>query len=431
MTPEGQCNSKFEYYRAIAIVGAMFCVMGFFTWINGPLLAFVRIAFDLGEVGSFLVLMVFYISYLLWSLPSAAIHRRIGFKAGIALGLTVMATGAVIFGEFTTMRSYPGALTGLFVIGGGLALMQTAVNPYVSIIGPHERAAQRMAIMGICSKTAGIVAPLLVGTLVIGDIGALEKQLATAGVAARLALLDGYAARMEAPYLGVAMLLLVTAAVILRSPLPALRPAASETRERSSWPGFRECPQLWLGVLCLFLYMGTEVMAGDAIVAYGHALGLPVDKTKFFTSLTLAAMLAGYLAGLVCVPRFCSQQTYLGVSALLGIALVLGATVTSGYASVGFVAALGFANAMMWPAIFPLAIHGLGSRTETGAALLVMSVAGGAVIPQAYVLLKQYWSFQLVFAALMVPCYAFVSWYAWRGYRTPGRLRDPSLEYAQ
>jgi glucose/galactose transporter len=176
-------------------------------------------------------------------------------------------------------------------------------------------------------------------------------------------------------------------------------------------------PHLWLGVLCLFLYMGAEVMAGDAIGTYGRGFGLPLDETKFFTSFTLGAMLLGYLCGWAATPRFLSQQAYLALSALLGLAFVAAAFFTHGYVSVGFVALLGFANAMMWPAIFPLTIRGLGRLTETGSALLIMGIAGGAIIPQAFAVLKQHYDFQAVFAVLMAPSYAYIFYFAWRGYR--------------
>ncbi len=176
-------------------------------------------------------------------------------------------------------------------------------------------------------------------------------------------------------------------------------------------------PHLWLGVLCLFVYVGVEVMAGDAIGTYGHGFNLPLDSTKIFTSYTLGAMLLGYIAGLVLIPRVISQARYLSVSAVLGVLFSLGALFTHNYVSVGFVAALGFANAMMWPAIFPLAIRGLGRFTEIGSALLVMGIAGGAIIPQLFAILKQHYDFQVVFAALMVPCYLYILFYSLRGHR--------------
>ena len=413
-----------RHTSSIAIIGLLFFIIGFFTWINGPLITFVKLAFDLDEVKAFFVVFVFYISYFVFALPASWALKRTGLKKGLALSLFVMAVGAALFGELSTQRLYAGALTGLFVIGGGLALLQTAVNPYISILGPIETAARRIALMGICNKIAGMLAPVVIGSLVLHGIGDLATQVDAADAATKTQLLNEFAAKIHTPYLVMAGILVLVAIAILFSSLPEIKPseanaeqagaAAGETSGKQSVFRF---PHLWLGVLCLFVYVGAEVMAGDAIGTYGHAFGLPLDQTKFFTSFTLAAMLLGYLAGLVLIPRYFSQERWLSVSAVLGVLFSIGALLTTGYVSVGFVAALGFANAMMWPAIFPLAIRGLGRFTETGSALLIMGIAGGAIIPQAFAVLKQYADFQWVFAGLMVPCYLYILYYAQRGHR--------------
>ena len=406
---------------SIAIVGGLFFIIGFFTWLNGPLITFVKLAFDVSEISAFLVLMVFYLSYFFLALPASWILKGTGMKKGLALSLAVMAVGAMAFGEFATQRWFGGALGGLFVIGAGLALLQTAVNPYISILGPIESAARRIALMGICNKIAGILAPIVIGSLVLHGIGDLAAQVDAADAATKAQLLDQFAAKIHTPYLVMAGILLLIAVAVLFSPLPEIR--ASEVNATPATAGAGEkhsifqFPHLWLGVLCLFVYVGVEVMAGDAIGTYGHAFGLPLDQTKFFTSFTLTAMLLGYLAGLVLIPRVVSQERWLSVSAVLGVLFSIGALLTTGYVSVGFVAALGFANAMMWPAIFPLAIRGLGRFTETGSALLIMGIAGGAIVPQAFAVLKQHADFQWVFAGLMVPCYLYILFYALRGHR--------------
>lgn len=406
---------------SIAIVGVLFFLIGFFTWLNGPLITFVKLAFELSEVGAFLVLMVFYLSYFFLALPASWILRRTGMKKGLSLSLLVMAGGAALFGEFATQRWYPGALGGLFVIGSGLALLQTAINPYISILGPIETAARRIALMGICNKIAGMLAPVLIGTVVLHGIGDLSATVAAADEATKAQLLNEFAAKIHAPYLAMAGLLVVLAVAVLFSPLPEIKsseanatPVAAGAAERRSIFQF---PHLWLGVLCLFVYVGVEVMAGDAIGTYGHGFDLPLDQTKMFTSLTLGAMLVGYVVGLLLIPKVVSQSRYLTISAVLGVVFCLGAWATHGYASVAFVALLGFANAMMWPAIFPLAIRGLGRFTETGSALLVMGIAGGAIIPQLFAVLKQHIDFQLVFVLLMVPCYLYILFYSVIGHR--------------
>lgn len=402
----------------IVVIGALFFIMGWFTWINGPLIAFVQLAFDLNVVNAFLVTFVFYLSYFFWALPASLILDRTGMKKGMALALWVMAAGAFAFGQFCTQRWYPGALAGLFAIGAGLAILQTAANPYVSILGPIDSAARRIAIMGICNKVAGIAAPILLGSLVLHGMGDIAARVATADAAAKAQILGSFAAGIHMPYLLMATVLAVVGFGILYSPLPDVRSERGAAAAGSGTQrGLFQYPHVWLGALAIFVYVGAEVMAGDAIGTYGRGFDIPFDQTKYFTSGTLFAMLLGYLCGYVAIPRLVSQQRYLSMSAFLGIALSVGAFATTGYVSVGCVAALGFANAMMWPAIFPLAIHGLGRLIERGSALLIMGIAGGAIIPQTFALLRQTHDFQLVFVLLMVPCYAYIAWFALRGHR--------------
>jgi len=408
---------------SITIIGGLFFILGFFTWLNGPLISFVQVAFEVNEISAFLVLMVFYLSYFFLAIPSSWILRRTGMKKGLSLSLLVMALSTVAFGQFATMRLFPGLLACLFVLGGGMALLQTSINPYISMIGPIDTAARRIAIMGICNKVAGIFAPLLLGTLVLHGMGDLVTEVAAADAITRDALLSDFVGSIRSFYLVMCVILLLAAVGILVSPLPEIHAetanAASADDNGQARTSIFQFPHLWLGVVCLFLYVGVEVMAGDAIGTYGNAFGLPLDQTKFFTSFTMMAMLVGYLAGLVLIPRFCSQERWLAVSAGLGIILTLCAFLTRDYLSVGFMASLGFANAIMWPAIFPLAIRGLGRFTQTGSALLVMGIAGGAIIPQLYAVCKHYAPeyFQGIFAALMIPCYLYILYFAVYGHK--------------
>lgn len=298
--------------RGILTIGLLFFIFGFVTWLNGPLITFVKLAFTLDDVNAFLVPMAFYLSYFFLALPASAILRRTGMKQGMALGLYIMAAGSVLFGQFTTMRDYPGALAGLFITGAGLSLLQTASNPYVCIIGPHESAARRIAVMGICHKFAGVIAPFIFAALVLKDVETFDTDVAMAPThEAREALLDAFAARVHAPYLLMALMLALLGVWIARSKLPDVRPepAVNSGEMRSVFA----VPHLWLGVVCLFLYVGVEVMAGDAIGLYGAGFGLPISATRLFTSYTLFAMLIGYVAGLLVIPRFISQQSYLAV----------------------------------------------------------------------------------------------------------------------
>jgi len=266
---------------SIAIMGGLFFILGFFTWLNGPLISFVQVAFEVNEISAFLVLMVFYLSYFFLAIPSSWILRRTGMKKGLALSLLVMAASTVAFGQFATMRLFPGVLACLFVLGGGMALLQTSINPYISMIGPIETAARRIAIMGICNKTAGILAPLVLGALVLHGMGDLVTEVAAADPTTRDALLTDFAGSIRSFYLVMCAILVMAAIGIWVSPLPEIQAetanAASADDKGQERTSIFQFPHLWLGVVCLFLYVGVEVMAGDAIGTYGNAFGLPLD----------------------------------------------------------------------------------------------------------------------------------------------------------
>ena len=397
-------------WGAVLLFCVLFFIFGFVTWLNGPLITFAKLAFHIPDQLAFLVPSTFYLSYFFLSLPSAFILKRTGMKRGMAFGLVVMAVGAAAFAEFASARQFAGTLSSLFIIGAGLSLLQTASNPYISVLGPIESGAQRIAVLGLFNKGAGALAPILVGTFILNGIGGLQAQIDAAPTdAARDLILNAFAGRIHLPYLAVAAFLVVLAVGVWFSPLPPLGDDANPDHGKGS--GFAYM-QMFFGFLAIFTYVGCEVMAGDAITTYANGFGLPIDVTKFFTSATLIAMIAGYIAGLVAIPRFVSQERYLTFSTVLGIALSIGAFLTKGYVSVGFVAALGFANAMMWPAIFPLGIRGLGKLTEFGGALLVMGIAGGSIIPQIFAHLKDAYGFQVVYVALIVICYAYVLFFS-------------------
>jgi len=408
----------------VVIIGALFFIFGFVTWMNGTLIPFLRLACNLKtDAEAFLVTTGFYMAYFFLAIPSSSVLKFTGMKMGMSWGLVVMAIGALIFIPAANTRSFGLFLTGLFVQGMGLALLQTASNPYISIIGPIASAAKRISIMGICNKGAGILSPIILSSIVLKNANHLQDQIkTTTDVATKENLLNELASRIIYPYIVMAVVLFILALVIRKSPLPDIDASevnaeSSETKDGRNKTSIWQFPHLLLGVVCIFVYVGVEVMAGDAIGIYGKSFGIPLDQYKYFTSFTLACMLLGYVIGVFTIPKYVSQEKALRISAVIGLALTIGAFTTKGYVSVGFVATLGLANALMWPAIFPLAINRLGRYTELGSALLIMGIAGGAVIPLLFGYLKSTINFQLVFLLLMFPCYLYILYYATRGYK--------------
>ncbi len=414
-----------SYALPMIIIGALFFIFGFVTWVNGTLIPYLKIACELKtDLESYLVATAFFIAYGVMGVPSSLVLKKTGYKNGMAIGLGVMAIGAILFVPAAQAREFNLFLLGLFIIGTGLALLQTASNPYVSIIGPIESAAKRISIMGICNKFAGILAGLIFGYIALGDADAVEQSLLTLDAVAKDAKLDELASRVIVPYIIIAGVLVFLAIAIMFSGLPDIKDDGADDGQDTSLSARKtsvfQFSHLVLGVLSIFLYVGVEVMAGDTIISYGKSLGIELSIARFLSQLTLAFMLIGYIIGIFTIPKYMSQSYALRLSAILGVIFTVGAVVTDGFVSVTFIAMLGLANALMWPAIFPLAIDGLGRFTKTASGLLVMAISGGAVLPLIYGKLSQTWSPKEAYI-MMVPCYLFILYFAVKGYKS-GKL---------
>ena len=412
-----------NYLTSMIIIGVLFFIFGFVTWLNGTLIPFLKLACELKtDTQAFFVTSAFYMAYFFLAIPSSGILQRTGFKNGMALGLLVMALGSLIFIPAANTRNFALFLTGLFVQGAGLSLLQTASNPYISIIGPIESAAQRISFMGICNKIAGALSPLILGAIVLKNASKLEQDvLAATSEVQKAALLDELAQRVIMPYTIMAIILVVLAVWIRRSALPDVNMEADlegDDKVATNKTSVFQFPHLLLGALCIFMYVGAEVMAGDVIGTYGKNLGFSLDQAKYFTSFTLISMLLGYIIGIVAIPKYITQESSLKYAAILGVIFTIAAFLTKGQTSVTFIALLGLANAPMWPAIFPLGINKLGKFTKIGSALMIMGIAGGAIIPLVYGEISKSLGFQMAFMVTMLPCYLYVLYYAVAGYRT-------------
>jgi glucose/galactose transporter len=412
-----------NYLVPITIIGVLFFIFGFVTWLNATLIPYLRIACELTAFESFWVTFAFYISYFVMALPSSAVLERTGFKNGMSVGLITMGIGALVFIPAAMTRTYGLFLTGLFIQGTGLAVLQTASNPYVTILGPIESAAKRISIMGVANKFAGILSPIILGAVVLEGADELTEAIEFMDLQTRAFELDLLARKVINPYIIMAVVLFILAGLVRFSTLPEVEDneAAPDENTGNVRKSIFQYPYLMLGVFSIFLYVGVEVIAVDTLISYGNFLGFEFSEAKFFASFTLFAMIVGYFFGIVAIPKYVSQSTALKWFAVLGVLFTVIATLTKGYTSILMIAALGFANSIMWPAIWPLAIDGLGKFMKIGSAMLIMGIAGGAILPLAYGALadvssigarQAYW--------IMVPCYVFIFYFAVRGH-TLGR----------
>lgn len=407
----------------VIIIGVLFFIFGFVTWLNGTLIPFLQLACELNTSQALLVTFAFYMAYFFLAIPSSYILKWSGFKNGMSLGLFVMAIGALVFIPAAMLRTFPLFLLGLFVQGMGLSLLQTASNPYITIVGPLESAAKRISIMGICNKIAGVLSPLILSALVLKGATEIEEQLKVITTPAeKEQLLNALANRVILPYIIIAVVLIALALLIRASSLPEINTDEDHVDEtgnvvapKASVFSYRN---LNLGVICLFLYVGVEVMAGDVIGTYGKSMGMDLDQTKIFTSYTLATMVLGYILGIALIPKYIKQETALMIAAIIGLVFTLISYLSTGYTSIVFIALLGLANSIMWPAIFPLAIKGLGKYTKIGSALLVMGISGGAILPQLYAYAETSVGPQTAFLICMFPAYLYILYYAAEGHKT-------------
>ncbi len=404
---------------AIVIIGALFFIFGFVTWLNSVLISYLKIACELNNFESYLVAFAFYISYFVMAIPSAAVLKFTGFKKGMSLGLLVMAVGALLFVPAAYSRTYGMFLFGLFVQGTGLAILQTAANPYITILGPIESAAKRISVMGICNKIAGVLAPIALGAIVLKNIDSVVDNLKTLNPADKAVELNSLSERVVVPYLVMMGVLILLAIWIYFSSLPEVD-ADEEDENTAKLNSLKtsvfQFPHFLLGTLALFLYVGVEVIAGDTVINYGASQGISFATAKFFTSCTLGAMILGYVIGIFAIPKYIKQEKALRISAIIGLVFGFAAIFSEGAISVMFVSLLGLANALVWPAIWPLALAGLGRFTKIGASFLIMAIAGGAVIPLIYGALADSVGLQQAYW-IVIPCYAFILFFATKGYR--------------
>lgn len=401
------------------IIGTLFFIFGFVTWLNGSLIPFLKVICGLSEFQSLFVTFAFYIAYTVMALPVSFVLEYTGYKNGMALGLGVMAVGSLLFIPAAETANYFYFLVALFTLGTGLTILQTASNPYVVLIGPIESAAMRISIMGLINKAAGVFVPLAFTALILSDIpNLLYSDLSVEQI-------DALAQRLVTPYMIMAAVLVGLIALIKFSSLPEIEFSEEDDSDKNSILHF---PGVVLGAVALFFYVGIEVIAGDTIGLYGQSLG--IANATALTSYTMVFMVIGYLVGVVLIPKYLSQRSALLGSALLGILfLSILAFVSSqstvisevlwgwsGVAelpdSVTMIALLGFANALVWPTIWPLALEGLGRHTAKGSALLIMGISGGAIMPLIFGKISQHSGDMQMSYLIGLVSYVFIFMYA-------------------
>lgn len=420
---------KRETTISIFLIGLMFFIFGFISWVNSILIPYFKIACELTSFQAYLVAFAFYVAYFIMSVPASYLLKAVGFKKGMMIGFWVMALGAFIFIPAAMTRTYAVFLMGLFTIGIGLAILQTATNPYITILGPKERAAQRISMMGICNKAAGILSPLVFAAVILRPTDTdLFAQLSTMSADQRGTALDELVRRVITPYAVLGTFLFVLGYLVYRSPLPEIdteHETADVATVNAGKTSIFQFPHLILGAFAIFMHVGTQVIAIDTIIGYANSMGIDLLKAKVFPSYTLFCTICGYVIGIITIPRFISQVNALRICTLLGTAFTLLIIFTTGTVtflghtadvSIWFVVLLGLANSLVWAGLWPLALDGLGRFTKLGASILIMGLCGNAIMPLFYGYFADLFDVHTAYWVLF-PCYLYLMYYAVYGHK--------------
>jgi len=424
----------------LSIIAALFFIFGFITWQNGALVPYLQMVCQLTETQALMVASAFYLAFTLVALPSAAILEKTGYKNGIVYGLLTIVVGFLLYIPAAKLQAFWLFIIAQFVIGSALTLLQTAANPYVVKVGPIESASVRIMFMGLMNKGAGVIVPVLFTAVVLGGFSDVTTtSLAAMSEAERQQTIDGMANGLVNPYIGMAVLFVFLAFLMKKVNLPELDldndsegEDATHDASGKDKTSIMQFPHLILGALTIWVYVGVEVIAGDTIGLFGSNLGVP--NATSLTSYTMGFMLVGYALGIALIPRLISQEFALKASAVTGIifSLLVVYGDNSSYVmseilwgwtgiptlpdTITCIALLGFSNAVVWPAVWPLALEGLGRFTSKGSALLIMGISGGAVLPLVYGLLSESIDGQSAYW-MMVPIYIFILFYAVKGHK--------------
>ena len=423
-------NSKSTYIVSLAILAFMFFVFGFVSWVNAILIPYFKVACELkNDLQAYLVTFAFYIAYFVMSVPGGYLLKKVGFKRGIMVGFFALSIGALLFVPAALGRTYWIFLVGLYIMGTGLAILQSAANPYVTIIGPIEKTVQRMSIMGVCNKFAGIVSPLIFAAFAVKVTDSeLFKALPMMDEAAKSLALDEMIRRVILPYSLLSGLMLIVGLFIRYSVLPDIDTEHESTEVAASHAGKTRVyhfPYLVLGAFAIFFHVGTQVIAIDTVILYAESMGLDMVATKAFPSYTLTATIIGYIIGIFCIPRFINQTKALRICVVTGMILSLCVLFVPGEimlrgsvvkTSICFLFLLGLPNALIYAGIWPLAIRNLGKFTKIGASLLVMGLVGNGILPIIYGKFADMVGRQQAYWVL-IPCFIYLIYYAFHGHK--------------
>lgn len=439
MTTPAVGNEKRTRFFSMLILATLFFIFGLVSWVNTILIPYFKLTCELTIVQSYLVTFAFFIAYLVMAIPSSFLLNKVGYKRGIMYGLWFMALGALLFVPAAYWRTYEIFLAGLFMLGIGLAILQSAANPYVTIIGPRESAAKRLSVVGTGNKLAGIIANLVFAAVVIKESDKVLMQQIKEGVFSGAELetaLDTLIRGVMTPYLILGIFLFIFGIVVRYSMLPELdakdvnKSTSGKVDTRTS---IFQYPWLILGALAIFFHVGSQMISLATIIDYAGTMGLALEgNAKNFPSFTMFFTFLGYLTGIVMIPKYLNQKNALLICSTLGLLFSLLTIFTTGKVnilgletdiSIWFLVLMGYSNALIYTGIWPLAIRDLGKYTNLGSSFLVMGLCGSAILPLIFSYVVDLNSSLPLFDAykiaywVLVPCFLYLLFFATVGHK--------------
>ena len=410
-----------HYRPALTLLATLFFMWGFITVINNTLLPHLRSVFDLDYTQTTLIESVWFVAYFVASIPSAKLIERIGYQRSMVVGLLVMAAGALGMIPAARIPSYEITLFSLFVIASGITLLQVAANPYVAVVGTPETASSRLNLVQAFNSLGTTLAPLFGGYLILARSKSGTSEAGAAALSAADRLAD--AQSVQLPYLIVAVVLVVLAFVIGRFPLPAMGQAAlrvvREERHRHSLWSHRN---LVLGVPAIFIYLIAEIGVSNLFINFVSApeIGnVTHAQASNYLFLLWGGMMVGRFLGSAIMQKVAPERV-LAFAATGAAIVMLAATFATGQIALWSIISVGLFHSIMFPTIFTLGIKGLGPLTEEGSGLLIMAIAGGALVVVQGQLADRF-GLQMSFL-LTVACEFYVLVYALWGCKPTGAL---------
>lgn len=409
--------------RAMSIATTLFFMWGFLTSLNDILIPHLKGIFDLSYTGAILVQFAFFASYAIFALPGGKIVELIGYKRTMIFGLLTMTAGALLFIPASKAASFPFFLGALIVLAAGITVLQVAANPYVANLGPQRTASSRLNLAQAFNSFGTFLAPFFGAWLILSHIPKVIDSPALTGAALQASRMQ-QASSVQIPYLGIAFALGVLAIALALVKLPTMN-FTQDLRIGEANPlttdRLRNHPQLFLGALGIFVYVGAEVAIGSFIINYLHlpSIGdMTLATAGNYLSFYWGGAMVGRFIGSAVLRRF-STGFVLGIAALVASLLVITSMLSFGHVAVFSIIAVGLFNSIMFPCIFTLGLADLGPLTGRGSSLMVASIVGGAIIPLAQGKIADS-SIGLHHAFFLpVICYLYIAAFGFTRRRTP------------